>query len=298
MLDKLLGRASLKERIETLEAEKDDLQAQLDAEAERRAAAATDRQAAERRVNELEDRVTELQDRVDRLQSGEESLTYRRTESLSGKRLAAVLDRLASIESDPEGVLTAVVTDSRGLPDAVDTAFGERATLVSRAAPCLAIADDTGMLSLTLSLPNPPESFASWGDSVTIERSWLEPTGEYTLALVRSDLFAMGVYDGRDQTAFHGFDSDLKSKHSKGGFSQGRFERIREGQIATHLDRCREALTERPADAPLFVVGEQSVLHEVDDEADATAAVDATGDPEDALDDAFDSFWTVTLHAV
>jgi len=298
MLDELLGRAALKERIETLEAEKESLEEQLAAEQRRRKEAVTDRQDAERRVNELEDRITQLEDRVERLQGEETTLDYRRREDVSGVRLSRILDRLESIDSDPESIMTAVLTDSREIPQPVREAFGERATLVSRAAPCLAVADDTGLVSAAFDLPNPPEAFTTWSDGVELQRSWLEPTGTYTLALVRSDLFAMGVYDGDEQTAFHGFDSDLKSKHSKGGFSQSRFERIREGQIDTHLERCRAALKERPEDTPLFVVGESSVLHEVSREADATAAVDATGDPEQALDSAFDSFWTVTLYAI
>jgi uncharacterized small protein (DUF1192 family) len=298
MLDRLLGRAELKDRIESLEAEKERLQSRLDAEKERRADAVTDKQDAQRRVNELEDRVTQLEDRVERLQGEDDSLAYRATETLQRGRLSAVLDRLEAIETDPQGVLTAVLTDDRSIPTPVREAFGERAALASRAAPCMAVADDTGLLSGALSLPNPPEASAEWDDHAAFERSWFEPTGEFTLALVRSDLFAMGVYDGRERTAFHGFDSDLKSKHSKGGFSQSRFERIREGQIDTHLDRCREALSERPDDAPLFVVGESSVLYEVSEGAQATATVDATGEPEQALERAFESFWSVDFYAI
>ncbi|MFW6018635.1 MAG: Vms1/Ankzf1 family peptidyl-tRNA hydrolase [Halapricum sp.] len=298
MLDELFGRAELKERIETLEAEKAELQDRLEAEQNRRKDAVTDRQAAERRVNELEDRITQLQDRIDRLEDGEQVLAYRRREQLTGRRVGSVLDRLTSLAGDPESVLTAVVTDEHRVPSEVREGFGERAALVSRAAPCLAITDDAGMVSVAFDVPNPPEAFATWGDSVELDRSWFEPTGRFTLALVRSDLFAMGVYEGRERTAFHGFDSELKSNHSKGGFSQSRFERIRDGQIETHLGRCQEALAERPDDAPLFVVGEKSVLGAVSDAADATAAVDATGDPEQALDQAFEDVWTVTLYGI
>jgi len=298
MFDELFGRAELKERIEALEDEKSQLSEQLDAERKRRKDAVTDRQAAERRVNELEDKITQLRDRIERLEAGERSIEYRRREQFSPARVEAVLDRLLSIEGDEQSILTAVLADDHGTPRALRDGFGERAALVSRAAPCLAVTDDAGMVSVAVDVPNPPEPFARWSDSVDIERSWFEPTGEFTLALVRSDLFAMGVYEGRKRTAFHGFDSELKSNHSKGGFSQSRFERIRDGQIDTHLERCQEALKERPADAPLFVVGERSVLGAVADAADATAAVDATGDPEPALDQAFESFWTVTVYGI
>jgi len=295
MLDRLLGRAELKERIADLEEENEHLQRQLDAEKERRADAVSDRQDAEERVNRLEDRIADLEGQLD----GEDDaadFAFRRTEALHGDRLDAVLDRLGSLETGPEGVLTAYV-GTGGPPDAVREAFGDRAGLVARAAPCLAVTDDAGLVSATLSVPNPPAPFAAWGDAARIEREWFQPVGSHAVALVRSDLFAMAEYEGRERTGFVGFDSDLKSQHSKGGFSQARFERLRDEQIDSHVERCREALAERTADR-LFVVGERTVLDEFADVADATATVDATGEPEDALNDAVYDFWTVRLHAV
>ena len=152
MLDELLGRTDRKERIETLEAEKESLEEQLSAEQRRRKEAVTDRQDAERRVNELEDRITQLEDRVERLQGEEHTLDYRTREDVDGVRLSRILDRLESIAGDPESVLTAVLTDGREIPQPVRAAFGERATLVSRAAPCLAVADDAGLVSAALDL--------------------------------------------------------------------------------------------------------------------------------------------------
>ncbi len=297
MIDELLGRASLKRRIEELEEEKRHLERERDAESERRAEAVSERQDAQRRVNELEDRVTELEDRVERLRSEEATQSFRREATVAGDRLDAILDRLESFETGPEGAFTAYVADEHDLPGAVRDAFGDRAALVARAAPCLAVTDDAGLLGACLSVPTPPEPFAAWDDRVTLEREWFRPTGEFAVALVRSDLFAHGEYDGRERVAFHGFDADLKSQHSKGGFSQARFERLRDEQIDTHLDRCRVALEARDADR-LYVVGEGSLLAGFDDVADVTRTVDATGEPESALGDAFHEFWTVQLRTL
>ena len=297
MLDDLLGRTELKARIEELEDENYHLEQQLEAEQERRADAVTDRQRAQERANQLEDNVTELQDRVERLQSDESDVHFRAETKLRGERLAEILARLGSVETATEGLLTAYVEDGHDVPDGVREAFGNRTPLVSRAAPCLAVTDDAGLLGACLSVPIPPEPFTEWGNSAHIGREWFQPRGEFTLALVRSDLFAMGVYDGRERTAFHGFDADLKSQHSKGGFSQRRFERLRDEQIDTHLDRCLAALDERTTDR-LIVVGERTVLDEFADDADVTATVSASGDPEPALEDAFAEFWTVRLRTV
>ncbi|WP_123534970.1 Vms1/Ankzf1 family peptidyl-tRNA hydrolase [Halosimplex salinum] len=299
MLDRLLGRARLKERIADLEEELEHRERQLEAEQERRADAASDRQEAEQRVNRLEDRIAELEGEVERRRDDQDGVdrSFAATETLQDGRLRAVIDRLESVETDPEGAFTAYVADGRDLSEAVREAFGDRAALVGRAAPCLAVTDDAALVDACLSVPNPPEAFATWDDAFAFERSWFEPTGSFTFALVRSDLFAMGEYDGAERVAYQGFDSQLKSQHSKGGYSQARFERLRDEQIDNHLERCRVALAESDTDR-LIVVGERTVLDEFADVADTVSTVSASGDPEAALEDAFREFWRVQLRSL
>jgi peptide subunit release factor 1 (eRF1) len=296
MLDELLGRAALKDRIDELAEEKRHLERRLEAESERRADAVSARQDAEERVNRLEDRIAELEDRVERTgDGGAATLDYRGVEDLRGDRLAAVVDRIGSVDAGEEGALTAMVDDE--VPDAVREAFGDRTPLVDRASPCLAVADDAGVVSVALDPPVAPAPFAAWGNGFRVDREWFLPTGEFAFALVRSDLFALGEYDGRERVATTTFESDVKGSHSKGGFSQARFERRRDGQIADHVERCEAALADRDADRRVLV-GERTVLDDVEADAAATAAVDATGDPEDALDEAFYDFWTATLYRI
>lgn len=297
MLDDLLGRTELKAEISELKAEIESLEEQLEAAKRRRADAVTEKQEAERRVNRLEDRIEQLEDRVERLQSEERGYSFRRKGDLRGNRLDEILDRLGSVQTGSEGALTAFVEDGRDLPAEIREVFGERAALVSRAAPCVAVSDDAELVSGCLRPPVRPAPFVEWGETFRIEREWFQPRGRYTLALVRSDLFAMGTYQGDEQLGFHGFDSELKSQHSKGGFSQARFERLRDEQIDEHLDRCEAALEQREAD-PLYLVGERSVLGEFMHLADVTSAVDATGKPEKALRSAFEDFWTVQLRII
>ena len=158
MLDRVLGRAALKERIEELEEELRHTERQLEAEQERRADAVSDRQDAEKRVNRLEDRIAELEGEVERRRDDQSGVdrSFANTETLQDGRLRAVLDRLESVETDPEGAFTAYVADGRDLPASVREAFGDRAALVQRAAPCLVVFDDAGILGACLSVPAPP----------------------------------------------------------------------------------------------------------------------------------------------
>lgn len=291
MLDSLLGRAELKARIEELEEEKRHLERRLDAESERRADAVTARQDAEERVNRLEDRIADLEGQVD-TEPEAADLAPRGTESLRGDRLDAVLDRLRSVEAGAEGALTALVTD--GVPDALSALLGDRAPLVARAAPCLVCVDDARLVSVALDPPLAPDPFVEWGATFRLDGDWFHPTDGLTVALVRSDRFAVGTYDGGALTEVETVETDVKSAHSKGGFSQSRFERRRDEQVATHIDDCSAVLDRRDPDR-LVLLGERTVLDDVDRDAVAVEPVDASGDPAAALEDAAHTFFTTRL---
>jgi peptide subunit release factor 1 (eRF1) len=288
MLDDLLGRSALKDRIETLEEELHHTERQLEAEQERRREAASARQDAEERVNRLEDRIADLEGQVDRANEPTD-LNVRTEESLHGERLDDVLARLESVAGAPESLLSTMVADE--VPATVAERLGSRTPLVRRAAPCLVYTDDAGLVCAALSPPVAPEPFVEWADRFRVNREWFQPTGRYALALVRADLFAVGVYEDGKRVSYRGFESDVKGDHSKGGFSQGRFERIRDGQIADHVARAREELTALDVDR-MYVTGERVVVTAFEDLATVTRAVDATGKPEAALEDAVYEFWT------
>ncbi|MGM0604070.1 MAG: Vms1/Ankzf1 family peptidyl-tRNA hydrolase [Halobacteriota archaeon] len=294
MLDELLGRATLKARIEELAEKNHHLQRRVDAEEQRRADAVSAKQDAEERVNRLEDRIAELTDRVERLDAESETdeRSFRRRESLRGDRLSEFLSRLASIETGPEGALTATIDDASALPESVESAFDSHASLVRRAAPGIAYADDLGVVAAVLRPPTIPDSIDEWADSFRVDEEWFLPTGRFAFGIVRSDVFGLGIYDGFERVSVSGFESDVKSDHSKGGFSQGRFERIRDEQIADHLDRVETALEAVEGVDRTILVGERMVLDELEAYADVTDAVDARGDPTSALDHAFADFWT------
>lgn len=300
MIDALLGRASLKEEIAALEdqvaslqEDKENLAAQLESAEERRKEAVRDHQAAAEEVNKLEDRIAQLTDKIERLEAHEdEDITARRREELGREGTAEVLDRLQSVSAPPEGAFSAVIEDT--VPEAARSAFGDRAVLLDRHAPCIGLTTHRNLLSVALQPPLLPATTHGWDDSFDLDRSWFLPTGTFTIALVRADTFAMGTYQGDEQLAVRGFTSDVMDEHSKGGFSQDRFERRREHQIDEHLTACEETIKEEDPDR-LYLVGDAEAIDALPVEADATAPVDATGKPEAALEQAFDQFFRTTL---
>jgi peptide subunit release factor 1 (eRF1) len=300
MFDSLFGPskervAELESELEAVREERDSLADRLEAESERRSAAVSARQEVEERANRLEDRIAQLEGELERVEEDSAGPSFRGQETIRGGRTAAVLDRLDSVDAGEEGALTAVLDDD--VPLAVREAFGDRSGLIERAAPCVVVTDDAGLVSAALSPPVLPETGVTWARGFDLDREQFLPAGEFALALVRADLFAIGEYDGRDRVDFAGFESEVKGDHSKGGYSQGRFERRRDDQIEEHLDRCREAIEDRAAER-LFVVGDRAAIAEFADAATATATVDASGDPKEALESAFRDFWTTRLYRI
>jgi peptide subunit release factor 1 (eRF1) len=250
-------------------------------------------------VNRLEDRIADLEGRLEQTADAD-TASFRGRETLSQRRTAEVLRRLRSVETDAEGALTAFVTPE-SLPNAVSKLVGDRTPLVRRASPCLVCADDAGLVAIALAPPCPPEPFTHWGSGFEVPENWFRPQDGDTLALVRSDLFVVGQFEaGADNdgtwTVVETVESDVKSAHSKGGFSQARFERRRDAQVDEHVEKAQEALdSATEGTGRLVVVGERTVLGAFEARADYVGRVDATGDPDAAFADAVTDFFSTTL---
>ncbi len=290
-LDELLGRQSLKDRIDELEEECDRLESQLEAEADRRRDAVRGRQSAEERVNTLEDRVAGLEGELEE-REGDTEPAWAHVTQLRIDEVEAVLGTLESVEADPETLLTASVhaTPTGPVRDVLEDAAG----LIGRAAPCLCFVDEHRIIRAIVAPPRPPDPFQRWASTFKLDRSWFLPEANLTFALVRSDLFAIGRVDDASIAFRNGFGSDVIGRHSKGGFSQSRFERRRQEQIDEHLERCRTALAS--ADGPRILVGDRGAIGRLSDLATATGLVDASGSPEEALARAFRDYWTSKLY--
>jgi hypothetical protein len=274
---------------------------------ERRREAVAARQAAEEKTNRLETRIAQLEGELDRLQgSTPQAPTVaagpQRRMELQGRRTELMLQRLLGFEAAEKGALTATLHEPGDPMDqTLQRALGDRVQSALAAASCLVLLDDTGILSLAVQPPLLPNVDPVWDDRFHLQREWFLPTGRYAFVLARSALLAAGIYENEELVAFKGMQPRVGRRHSRGGFSQGRFERIREEQIADHLKRCRETLKEfLGEDIPVYLVGQKETIEALKDTLRpvATRTVDATGAPREALEDAFRSFWTTKLRAL
>ncbi len=304
MIDELLGRAELKARIEELEEENHHLKRRVEAEEERRSEAVSERQSAEATINQLEDKITQLEDAVSRARgSDSEALSFREVHRYRQAKAESLIERLNSYHAPPDGAYTGMIHDTDAIPDALREQLDDRVALLQRRLPCIVVVDDTGIISLSLEVPHPPNAFAGWDESFSLQKRWIQPTHrrQSIIALVRSDVFALCTYDGETIDTVDLTQTAITEQHSKGGFSQSRFERRRDQQIETHIDSARSTLktflteTDTELIDTVVVLGEQTLLSDFDDLADHMETVVARGEPEKALQEAVTEFYTVRV---
>lgn len=295
MLDELLGRAPLQEEIEQLSAEIEQLEAQLSAESDRRRAAVRDRQAAEERVNDLEDRIAGLEGELQSVKGEREGPTFFHTGSRSYRSIVEYLELVRSVRTSDETALTAAFDED--IPSDVEKLLNGRTELLRSILPCILCIDTSRLIRVAFVPPRQPAPFEMWKDRFELEDQWFLPADDEVFAVVRSDLFAIGSVHSGTISYEDGFTSDVMNTHSKGGFSQARFERRRDEQIREHIDRVEETLAAYDPDS-LILTGDHHVLKQLDVTPASKTAVDASGAPRDALTNAFDSFWQTRVFLV
>ncbi len=265
-LGTIIGKISGKGRLETevdrlssrvaeLELNLRNAKNQLEKKEELARQAVSDRQEAEARLNqelvrtqtlshELESIRTESQDRIE----------FRGIENLSPAAVQAYLAKLSSLRSSSEDLLTVYLPSgtflSAALPEkTLDMVEEETRSLLDRLDPETGMVffyDLHRMISEVLVPPFPVAS-AAWYiqnnfETAPLEESLNSSCRLLVLVLHSGESFIGFAPDARVFDTEEFIKSSVKEKHSKGGFSQRRFERLREEDIAHHMDKVFEAL--------------------------------------------------------
>jgi len=308
MLDDLLGRTALKERIDELEEEVESLEDRLAAEERRRKDAVTDKQEADRRVNRLEDKTEELRDRVERAGGDDQDVRgFRVARAVRGGELDDVLELIASARSGEEALTTVSVAPGDDVPGAFEPKTNALLRRIDSRTGLVALGDDAGVVRVALV---PPLAVGvtgvEHGDSFALDRSLFEIPQPHAVAVVRSDEYAGGVCEGGEAVETSSISSDVMSKHSKGGFSQSRFERGRDEQVDEHVEEAVgrfEETVEGHDVQDVFVTGESRLVSRFADELGTDLPVhertsDARGDGDELLRRGYDSVRGARLYAV
>lgn len=217
--------------------------------------AVADRQEAEALLNQERIRTQTLSHELEAFRTEYEGrLKFREIETLSPQAIQAYLFKLKSFHAHASDLLTAYLPPNTRLSDVLSEKLLERVdektlVLLDRFDPetGLVLFYDFHRMVCEAIAPPVPITSPSWQlghsfDASLLEESLSKDYRMLVLVLHAGESFIGFTADGRVFDTEELIRSSVKEKHSKGGFSQRRFERLREEDIAHHMDKVVETL--------------------------------------------------------
>lgn len=248
----------LEQKLEDIREERDSLRERFEAESRRRSELARQKQQAEEKLNRLEDRLDNFGEEDDE----EEEIEVDRVR-LGFEETLRMLRKLDSVKSPEKDLLTVYsaeevekVEDFRGLKNAVTPGQLERL----RAAEGFAAFLDPDLESVLLETR--PVFGKGWDigrmfdvsgmlEFIEEEKHWvLVSAGETSIFREQA-----GEYEEVETVK-----SRVNRQHSKGGFSQGRFDRKRDEQVEQHLEQVEETLQDRES---VYLLGDRRLCEDL-----------------------------------
>lgn len=229
----------LKEKIEELEKEKERLEKKLEGEREqvesldkrwkkekeRYRAAVSGKKKVEEKNNRLNDKIESLEDKIDRLKENRTYMLERNNIKVS--RVYKYLKNLGNVSFGEKNALTITRKPGKGF-------MNEKKSE-------LLLHEPLAVKSLFIS-PLPLESSEYMSSKFAVDQI-LNKIDRRTLYIhLSAGGSGIGIFNNRKMVESRVIRSDVKSKHTKGGYSQKRFERIREQQIKDHFEQVWEEL--------------------------------------------------------
>lgn len=303
LLDKILFRSEYKKEIREQDKRIDELNNTIQEKEERiselednLSKAVTEKQSAYEKRNKLQDRVAQLEDKIESMEDSKEEFDFGdlKSKKIRGKsNIEEFLNILSGIDYDSGNAHTIYFEEDDGKISEYER-FDN--AVLRRISPVTVFEDSLSIVRMGVKTPIQPTKYENFGSGFDVDRSIFKPSDNLVFGVVRSDIFAVGLYDEWNCNNIRTVKSNVKNKHSKGGFSQSRFEESRRKQIEEHVKKCKDVLEEVSDDeSTVILVGSEQTVSRFEEEADYTGTSDAKGTPKSALKKAFNDFWSVTV---
>jgi peptide subunit release factor 1 (eRF1) len=245
----------LNSRIVKLESDLQSTKTQLEKKEALAKQAVADRQEAEAHLNQELVRTQTLSHELEKVRGEpQEKLEFRGVETLSPSAVQAYLSKLSSFHAPADDLLTVYLPGGTSLSSVLsekvlDLIEEKTFTLLERLDPetGLTIFYDLHRMICEAIVPPIPITSPSWQLGDSFETSFLEERlgKDYrmlVLILHAGESFIGFAPDARIFDIKELIRTSVKEKHSKGGFSQRRFERLREEDITHHMGKVFEAV--------------------------------------------------------
>ncbi len=239
------------------------------------------RQEAESRLNQELVKMQTLTHELETLRAEvPEKFEFRGIETLSPSAMEAYFSKLASFRTPGEDLLTVYLPPGTSLADVLSerllSYLGEEPrALLDRLDPetGLVLFHDIHRMISEAVVPPVPITGSAWHlknrfETIPLEEGLNASYRMLVLLLHAGESFVGFAPDTLSFETDELIRSSVKEKHSKGGFSQRRFERLREEDIAHHLEKVMEAVNKileenAPIDC-IIMSGDSQLIREVE----------------------------------
>ncbi|MEA1984038.1 MAG: Vms1/Ankzf1 family peptidyl-tRNA hydrolase [Euryarchaeota archaeon] len=260
LFDRYSGKEKLEEEIDRLQSHIVELEIDIkritkNEDTTRHALSA--KQEAEEKLNAANTRMETLEHEVDRLkEENAEEISFRYIENIPPRMIRSYLSQIASLRTDHDSLITAYVPaeqsinemkDSDRMLEYIDTADQNLIKKIGNDTGYV-LFYDTARMICEVATPPLPITRSSWEFNDRFDVSDLQTLTEMDLNIcivaAHAGQSLVGITHNRHEfTNYQIVQSSVKAKHTKGGFSQRRFERLRDEDIAHHTDKVRKTLT-------------------------------------------------------
>ncbi|MFZ3059065.1 MAG: Vms1/Ankzf1 family peptidyl-tRNA hydrolase [Candidatus Methanoperedens sp.] len=299
---------SLKSRIAELEDENRKLAAQLGKKDEKTRKTVATKQEVDRELNEARQKISSLEKDIQKLK--EETATelkFRFSESFTRHKLDEILFMLGSLQSKTTTLITIYLAKDETLKNItqdIDLQIdNQSASLIEKieSSTGKAIFYDTDGLIRAVIIPFLPISRSEYAVGKQFNLEPLKKSLEFDKILVLNahagETFA-GIVEADTIVEHDVIRSSVMGKHTKGGWSQKRFQSLVEEDVRHHADKVRTALSgmiEKHKDIQYIIAGGEGklikMILEGHDYPLIIKSMDAVGNIEKVLQEATKARW-------
>lgn len=249
----------LKEKIQELEEEKQSLEERFEAEKERRSELARKKQNAEEEINRLRDKIRGFQPAEDEAEEEEDF----ELEELDFEKAYRFLRKLETAGSPAKDMTTVFspgkIREIEGYKGLKNVITAEQLKMLQNKQSVAAFLDPDVFNVVLRTRPFfAPEWQISKDFSVSPMLDFIE--SEKTWVLVSAGETCIFTEKAGEYEKVETVTSWVNKQHSKGGYSQDRFERKREEQVQQHLEEVREVLQEHDN---IYLLGQNDLCQDL-----------------------------------
>lgn len=246
MFDSLFGSEKekrieeLEEKLEEKEKSLENLRKELDKEKDRAKAAITEKQRTDKELKNYKHKLESKEEKIKNITEKEEDQKSKRVLELSQSESKEFVNLFSTIKSDNKNLITHY---TRKLDEIEDKQVKSKVKKLNSGTGFVHINDNFNIINCLIIPPLPIKNSFHREKKFFLEKlkENLKGTEKKLLFIsLHAGKSGIGVIKEEDFQRFKVIKSRIRNKHSKGGFSQQRFQRNRKKQIDEHLEKVIE----------------------------------------------------------